>query len=891
MNMRRLFVILLTLLTVATGWAVLKERDLARTLGVLRAELARDYEKQQAFMQMYEQQGAAQHQQLVSYMNQCEQIGLMLYSQSMDNTFDMAYACQQAVNLYHQLDDRNGRMLPYDKIIKRLRSEIDRYNALITSLKSMPPVATNDKGELSESDSILLNALDSLATQIQKKEAQADSTAGMSDSIMPTPMMEDRQQETEQQEEEGVTGEPLFLRGQQLEDRRICLYYAQHLRDNMEDFLEKLEAESTYYKSVQEKVKRLNRFAQSRYKTLQDNIFKNGGSNYFTILGNLPRYYIQARHSAESKYRPFEQHGQSYSEWRGVSVLFISIFVALYLSVALLLAYVILRWLTPKRVRRNMTPTRRKMLTWVVGTALFAIYVMLVHKFVHRNFIQMSTGLIMNFAWLLEIVFLSLYIRLKGKQMTHAALIYTPLMVLAFIVIMFRIILIPNAIINLAFPGILLLFTGWHLWTSSKHRHILPMLDVAYTHITSVVMVASCIVAWAGFTLMAVQIIVWWMFQLAAITTITCFYHLMEIFEARYLVARIKPELKEDIDASKKSIPESVKPVLKEMKRGEHITKTWFYDFINQTAVPIMAVGSVLISIYWASEIFEMTSVCEKAFFTNFVNQKDLIQLSLFKLCLVTALWFLFSYLNYAIRSFYAHYRQLNATPDEILNLTLPRNIIAILTWGLYFIIVLVILNVPKSGISIVTAGLATGLGFAMQELIENFFYGLSLMAGRLRVGDYIECDNIIGKVESITYQSTQVTTADGCVISFLNKDLLGKNFKNMTRNHSYELITIPVGVAYGTNVDDVRYMLTEALRPICTEKNEAGQLVTDPERNISVRFADFGANSVDLKVYIWMLVEERYALTARAKEIIYNTLNENHIEIPFPQRDIHIKQ
>ena len=872
---RILTLAMLCLLAVVPSKAVLKERDLARTLGVLRAELAANYEKQQLFMQMYEQQGAQQHQQLVSYMNQCEQIGLMLYSQTTDNTFDMAYACQQAVNLYRQLNDKNGRTLPYDKIIARMQREIERYDALIASLKSMPPVATADEDLLTESDSILLNAIDSL-------ESHMDSLAGQANAPMPpTPMHEATEEENH---------EPLYLTGQQLEDRQACLTYAQTLRDNLQTFLESLEAESTYYKSVQEKVKQLNGFAQSRYKTLQDNIFKNGGSNYFTILANLPRYTRQAHEAALAKYKPFAGHSQNYSEWRGISVLFISVFVLLYLSISLVITYLILRFLLPRRWRGEEYKIRRQMLTFVLGTGLFALLVMAVRSTVHRNFIQMSTGLIISMAWLIEVIFLSLYIRLKGRQMLHAAFIYMPLMVLSFIVIMFRIILIPNNILNLIFPPTLLVFTLWQLWMARRHRSNLPMLDMFYTHLTSIVMVVSCVVSWVGYTLLAVQILVWWTFQLAAITTITCFYDLMEMFENRYMIARIRPDLRDDLRQGK-DLTETVKPILLRMRQGEFITKTWIYDFINRTLVPILAVLSVLVSIYWASEIFEMTSVCQKAFFTNFIDQKDLIRVSLFKLCQVAALWFFFSYLNYAIRSFYVHYRRLTAEPDAILNLTLPKNLIAILTWGLYFIIALVILNVPKSGISIVTAGLATGLGFAMQELIENFFYGISLMAGRLRVGDYIQCDGIIGKVESITYQSTQLTTADGCVISFLNKDLLSKNFKNMTRNHSYELITIPVGVAYGTNIDDVRYMITEALRPITEETNEAGQRITDPDRAVSVRFADFGESSVDLKVYVWMLVEQRYALTARIKEVIYDTLNQNHVEIPFPQRDVHLKQ
>ena len=177
-----------------------------------------------------------------------------------------------------------------------------------------------------------------------------------------------------------------------------------------------------------------------------------------------------------------------------------------------------------------------------------------------------------------------------------------------------------------------------------------------------------------------------------------------------------------------------------------------------------------------------------------------------------------------------------------------------------------------------------------MQSILENFIYGISLMSGRIHVGDYIECDGIAGRVESITYQSTQITTNDGSVIAFLNSALFSKNFKNMTRNHRYELIKVPVGVAYGTDVEQVRQLLVEALQPLCHEENAAGQPLTDTNIPVSVAFSDFGESSVDLKVCIWMLVEEKLAVTARVKEIIYNTLNKNGIEIPFPQRDVHLK-
>ncbi len=871
--MKKIFLAVLLLLFAASAGSVLKEKDLARTLGVLKAELQRNYEMQQAFMQSYEQQGMQQHKQLVWYMHQCEQIALMLYSQSTDNTFDMAYACQQAANLRRDLDNRNSKMRQYDKFIVRLKQEIERIDYLIRSLKRMPPIIEGDS-ILSASDSILIQAIDSLAS---KKDSLLIARQSMDEEDIAI-----IEEENEDIPEEELGMGPLYLTRAQQRDRNACLMYADTIRSNTQHFLENLEAENAYYQSVRDKVLELDEYAQSRYRLLQENIFRNGGPNYFSILASLPRYIKMAESTINMKYMPFEGHGKHFSEWRGATVLFISIFLVFYLALSLGVCYIVLRWLLPKKWRGPDFKEKRRMLNFVAGIALFAIIVMLVRTFVHHNFIQMGTGLIINIAWLLEAIFLSLYVRLKGEQMHHAAAIYTPLMVLAFIVILFRIVLIPNTLINLIFPPILLIFSIWQYIVVRHHKRYLPMLDKIYTNVTTFALFFATIAAWAGYSLLSVQVMIWWTFQLAAIMTITFIYDLTKKFEASYLIKHIGKGI---TDKSERLA------LIKRMKKGEYIDQTWLYDFFFRTVVPILAVLSVLVSIYWAAQVFEMTSLCEEIFTRDIINHEGIIRISLYLVCMAATLFFVFRYINYALRSFYLHFRKQYANDGDSVNKTLARNIIGILCWGLYIIIVLAIFHVPRDGISIVSAGLATGLGFAMQSILENFFFGISLMSGRIHVGDYIECDGIAGKVESITYQSTQITTADGSVIAFLNSALFRKNFKNMTRNHRYELIKIPVGVAYGTNVDHVRKLLVEAITPICHEKTEDGQPLTETNTPVSVAFSDFGESSVDLKVCVWMLVEQKISLTARIKEIIYNTLNENNIEIPFPQQDVHIKQ
>ena len=327
------------------------------------------------------------------------------------------------------------------------------------------------------------------------------------------------------------------------------------------------------------------------------------------------------------------------------------------------------------------------------------------------------------------------------------------------------------------------------------------------------------------------------------------------------------------------------------MEKGEYIAQTWFFDFIFKALLPVLGVFSVLGSVYWAASIFEMTSICQKIFFYVFLDKPGIIQLSLYKICLVIALFFVFKYFNYAFRAFYQllHKKKVQNSNSPG-NITLANNIISIAVWGIFFISALIILQVPSSGISIVAAGLATGLGFAMKGLLENFFYGISLMSGRIRVGDYIECDGIQGKVESINYQSTQVITLDGSVMAFLNSALFNKSFKNLTKNHGYVFVKIPVGVAYGVNVAQVREFLIQGLQSLMI-KNAQGKNLIDPKQGINVLFADFGDSSVDLFVTCWILVEEKPLITCKIKEVIYNVLTQNNISIPFNQHDIYIKQ
>ena len=151
------------------------------------------------------------------------------------------------------------------------------------------------------------------------------------------------------------------------------------------------------------------------------------------------------------------------------------------------------------------------------------------------------------------------------------------------------------------------------------------------------------------------------------------------------------------------------------MEKGRYIHKTWFFDFINKALVPIATIAAVVASFFFAADIFEMTESCYELFKKVIVDEPKYIRLSIYMVVVVAGLYFAFRYLNYVLRSFYHLYRtKMSEENGEDFNETLARNVIAIVIWGIYIILVLVLLKVPQTGISVVAAGLATGMGFAM---------------------------------------------------------------------------------------------------------------------------------------------------------------------------------
>ena len=647
----------------------------------------------------------------------------------------------------------------------------------------------------------------------------------------------------------------MFLSEEAQVNRNVDLTLAVNIRRQLVEKQKQLQAYVQAYDRTDRKLQALNDYANRRYEDIQNSIFNNGGDNYLRILRNISMNYKEAKTSVTEKYKPVPG---MMSQW-DVRIIFILFGIIIFWGlISIFLNLFTIRIVITQLMKHGMFESRkesfmakRPCLIMAMTVVTFAVILGIVRMTVTQNFVIMASQLLVEYSWLVGVILVSILLRVDNDKIKNTFRIYSPLMLVGFIVIVFRIILIPNDLVNLIFPPVLLLCALWQ-WNviGRKHNQVLRT-DKTYAFISLAVFGVSTIFAWTGFTLLAVQLIIWWTMQLTCVLTITCCEGWLSVYAKRKKLA------------------------------DKAITDKWLYRFIYKVLLPISGVLSFIISIYWAADVFNMSDTTWEIFNKDYIKTSNFTA-SLYSISEVACLYFLFNYLNITSVDFMRHHFEKADPASAASKIVMFKNVMQVIIWGIWLMIALNVFQVGKSWLLAIFAGLSTGLGFASKDILENIYYGISLMMGRVKVGDYIICDGTRGKVSSISYTSTMLEATDGSVIAFQNSQLFSKNYKNMTKNHGYELDILEVGIAYGSNVKEVKQILIEALMKLDCIYQDKG---------VKVLLKSFDDSCITLRIVVWVNVLTQAIDDATIMECIYDTLNDHNIEIPFPQREITIKQ
>jgi potassium-dependent mechanosensitive channel len=214
---------------------------------------------------------------------------------------------------------------------------------------------------------------------------------------------------------------------------------------------------------------------------------------------------------------------------------------------------------------------------------------------------------------------------------------------------------------------------------------------------------------------------------------------------------------------------------------------------------------------------------------------------------------------------------------DSIVRITLYT------VWGIGFIIVLRLIGISATSLAVVFGAVGIGIGFGLQNMFNNFFSGLILLFERpIQVNDVIEIGGVWGVVKEIKVRSTHIKTYDNADLMIPNSEIVGQQVTNWSFRDPRIRRTITIGVAYGSDVKLVK----ETLVNIAYNDPRVSR-----RPNPDVMFSDFGDNALIFKLRFWAHVDYFLRVESDIRSEIDKEFRRLGIGIPFPQRDVYIKE
>ena len=866
--------------------AVVSGKSLSNTLKDLCTELQAAYQQRSDAQQRFNEDFERQHQRMIDVITESNELSILLYTQEQEMTFDLAYALKKVTANYKDFSkDRR----PYDHIVNNLNYEIDRNARLIEALRRLPPMKKEIEVEVVP-DSLMYHN-DSLDVHL------SDSISSLEKEVIRIAFKDS-------------LSAPFVLDSMGVVLRDSCIFFVSEILKMNADNRATLIADSMHYQEAYLRLKETYDYAETRYRALERYIFVDGQTPFLEILAN-PGYYwnktkvdlrgqyslkelsdgvnesdLDENASEEEDDTKFFQHLSSKAE--NTLLVIVCVMQVVVLASFWLLTFLVL-WLLYRytRLKRYVPKKKLSIISILMGTIVY--FLVFGFSLYGDEYINLGVEHINTFLWLLIAITGSLLLRVKPDQFRQGFLLYSATFLVVLMIISCRITFMPDKLMVLLFPPVLLLIAIWQLccciWVSGKATSV----DLTLGWGALAVYLVAFVFAFLGYTFVALLILVWWYFLLAVWLTVVCILDLMSRYKERWLDKRID------------NMRNRITYVSGEDRESLLFGATWFYDLIRQVAIPTIVLLSLPLCVRLSLSIFDFDDLFVKFYEEPFIHLSDMngvetLSVSVKSIIYLLILFYVLRFISRAVHAiwqyvrYFAFMRKHNRTsirPNEI-NLSLGNSIISVLIWMIFAVVVISVWQIPTGSLGLIAGGLSAGIGLALKDVINNFIYGIQLMGGRLRVGDWIECEGVRGKVTAINYQCVQAETIEGTEMSFLNSSLFGKNFNNLTRNNSYELTVITVGVAYGTDITQVRKVLVEGMQKMRT-KDQYGREIVDPKRGVYVVVGNMSDSAVDINVKQYVLVAERIGYVDRAKEVIYESLTAAGITIPFPQCDVHL--
>ena len=516
-----LFVCALPLMAVVSG------RSLTNTLKDLCTELQTAYRQRSDAQQRFNEDFERQHKKMIDVITESNELSILLYTQEQEMTFDLAYALKKVTADYKAF---SGNRRPYDHIVNNLNYEIDRNARLIEALRRLPPMKKEIEVDIVP-DSLMYHN-DSLDVHL------TDSLSSLEKEVIRIAFKDS-------------LSAPFVLDSIGIALRDSCIFFVSEILKMNASNRATVIADSTHYQEAYLRLKETYDYAETRYRELERYIFIDGQTPFLDILAN-PNYFwnktkldLRGQYSFHELTRCLDESDldekaseededdtrffQYLSSKAENTLLVIICIFQVVVLVFFWLATLLVLWLLYRYTRLKRYVPKKKLS--IISILLGTIFYFLVFGFslYGDEYINLGVAHVNTFLWLLIAISASLLLRVKPDQFRQGFLLYSATFLVVLIIISCRITFVPDKLMVILFPPILLLIVIWQLccciWVSGKATSIDRTLGWG----ALAVYLVAFVFAFLGYTFVALLILVWWYFLLAAWLTVVCILDLIRV--------------------------------------------------------------------------------------------------------------------------------------------------------------------------------------------------------------------------------------------------------------------------------------------------------------------------------------------------------------------------
>lgn len=771
--------------------------------------------------------------ELKQLSDECYQLRIQLLGNNENRLFGTSKLLLEIRQLQKQLKDASTSK---DKIARSLQADYQRYSMLIKMLKQEPIYEIEAFQESVSDDNISLSSCSLYQHEISLEE-------------------------------------------QALRDS--CLFYAEQYLASLRKFDSILTDRAERYNLINASLQETVLLAESRYESMKSSILEGGQPSIVDLFCSLPILIAEA-------ITEFNIYVISENDLTLKELLTVIGEMGLMLLVAIFAVWLTLRITRNKPDRFKRLKQNPKIYANTLYIILLGVCLITDLGISNLPYIQANGSaffVLISFTALIQI---SLLLRETGEKASAAIRMYVPSIAYSMLIVFMRFFILPDALIELLiFPVSL----GCFIWQSVlifRYWNKASNADTTLSAVTSIIFIAMTISSAMGYVFMAMMILFWWQAQFICIIIVMALSQLLKQNTSR-TENRKKIYLRKKLGKEVESAP------------AHMIQITWLDDFLRITMIPLLVTLSIPLCASIAFNFFNGNSLFDEYFYKTLFSigpADDVVfNLSFYNITLSIGLFYIFKFLQHLLISLFVQvrtYQERKKTGlDDInikeINIALGTKITSIIVWSLYVIAVCIIFRLPIQSITVVIAGMAAGLSFAMQEIVTNFFYGIQLLSGQLRVGDYVICGNHRGSVTNINYQTTRIFTETGADVCFTNKELFNKNFQNLTMQNPYEVNRVYFQVPYGIEIQNVEKIATEEIMKLNRQDKFGRQLLSVKE--ISIEMSNLDNSGIEMAVRFAVLAEQMTWFMPVLRRAIYTRLQNEGINIPFNQMDLHIVQ